>query len=1392
MNRGNIRQDASRRPYGRRDDQRGPPQSQSRGAVAVTASTSDGLNRLVDLYMENISSPGSQLELEIRFGTLGFRTLTHNDHSNVIDRILSSGYRAVGTGDYHLRIHYENMATEGRAPAKHVMSNNRFEVDGMSQIQRYCTTNELDSDVSYGPNRVRCTRKTDAYVNDEPIRPVKFNDFNFKVSLQRETNLRLESAEITRVIHNWPQTKKSFRYMKRTSFESPDSPIRFDISVVKESKRLAPPNSWMMETTYTFDQADVINSPPKYEIEIEIDNTRVGPGKFVDTPKALAFLLRRAIKLVLSGLQGTNFPVPYSELQLVANDYHYMLYKTHDKRQRREVDNPRRARRGGRGQDDDDSESGSESSSSGSGSGSGSDDSDKRQKQNVRLLARDFIGPSSVTLQRVNVSSKYDRANYQRETSVPNIRHNYTVTDKADGQRKMLFVNGTGRIYLIDTAMNIQFTGMVCRDDKLHWSLLDGEHIMHSKTGEYINMYAAFDIYFIRKVDIRHLALAFQHDDEANTNTTNFRLYYLSLFMADPKNSFHSVVQGDPAASAASLRIVAKRFRVAGKRDPNDIFACCTDILNQINDGAFTYNTDGLIFTPADTGVGMFGVGGVPSMKKCTWALSFKWKPVSHNTIDFLVTTDKNEDQSDIIHQKPNLVTCSDSPIIKYKTLTLRVGYSIERDGSPNPLHAVLDGVSKLASRTRMALPDDLPHAAVPFFPTAPYDPSAHICNIVLHNVGGIYQMRTESGEVFTDKSVVEFRYDKAREPGMRWIPIKVRHDKTLARESGNAFHVANNNWYSLHYPVEERMLKTPVMNLISANESSEDYETGVYYQKTNQKKQSASKGTLLDITSTKPIRDFHNKFVKRALISSVAKRGMTLIDFACGKGGDISKWIDCELQFVLGIDISEDNITNQYDGAYARYLNYAKYHSDASIYEATETGTGTGSGSTYAVFVKADSSNVLREMPQNALMSDAVEKETDIYHAIKQTVFGERHHDAKLVGDELSKYYGVGREGFDVSSIQFALHYFWKDVKTLHTFMRNVSECTKVGGHFIGTCYDGRAIFNMLKKVPTDGTVRYEDDRHRIISSITKRYKKQDYFDDESSLGYAIDVFAESINTMHTEYLVNMIYLERIMRDYGFELLPAKDTQRDLFLPRGYGASMGSFRDMFDMMTYYVKGMTDSVDGYDEEFDVDMEASSVSLSKRAFPENHPMKKFRKFMETTPMNLMSGKASEMTETMKAVSFVNNYFVFKKVQHIDAKTVSDAFIKNDGMVANAAAAVVAATAAAAADAIVESGNKAKELGKGKEEKEKEKEKELRVRKQIDGVVYVMDTETGELFKTAQSKEPIGKLKISSSGKRKEIEFVSDEYAAKHQLQKEKAADSSEKKRKHKDVEGTADK
>jgi hypothetical protein len=420
------------------------------------------------------------------------------------------------------------------------------------------------------------------------------------------------------------------------------------------------------------------------------------------------------------------------------------------------------------------------------------------------------------------------------------------------------------------------------------------------------------------------------------------------------------------------------------------------------------------------------------------------------------------------------------------------------------------------------------------------------------------------------------------------------------------------------------------------------------------------------------------------------------------------------------------------------------------------------------------------------------------VYRAIKQTVFGEQQHDAKLVGKALSKHFGVGRDGFDVSSIQFALHYFWKDVKTLHTFMRNVSECTKVGGHFIGTCYDGRAVFNRLKGLSNGSTLRFEDSaaEHRMIAAITKRYSKTDYLDDESCLGYSIDVFTESINAMHTEYLVNMVYLERIMRNYGFELLSETETKRDLFLPRGYGKSMGSFRDMFDIMTYYVKGMVPGSGA-----DLDAEESSVSLSKRAFPEGHPMKKYQKNHMMNLATTLFGKAGEMettNEPMRTVSFMNNYFVFKKIQHVDAKVVSDAFIKNDGMVADAVIKeqpfieTASSPLSKPINKETKGQDKGQDKGQGKgqgqdkgqgqgQDKDKDKGK---VRKQIDGVAYVMDVETGELFKSAHAKDPIGKLKVSGNGKKKEIEFVNDEQAAKHQLQKEKASEAV-KKRKHKD-------
>ena len=103
-----------------------------------------------------------------------------------------------------------------------------------------------------------------------------------------------------------------------------------------------------------------------------------------------------------------------------------------------------------------------------------------------RITSRDFVGFSSVSLEMPNITP------LNPDSDAPNIRNPYTVTEKADGIRKMLYINKTGKVYFIDVNMNVQFTGVVSGNQDYHESLLDGEHVLHDKFGAFINYYLAW------------------------------------------------------------------------------------------------------------------------------------------------------------------------------------------------------------------------------------------------------------------------------------------------------------------------------------------------------------------------------------------------------------------------------------------------------------------------------------------------------------------------------------------------------------------------------------------------------------------------------------------------------------------------------------------------------------------------------------------------------------------------------------------------------------------------------------------------------------------------------------------------------------------------------------
>ena len=68
------------------------------------------------------------------------------------------------------------------------------------------------------------------------------------------------------------------------------------------------------------------------------------------------------------------------------------------------------------------------------------------------------------------------------------------------------------------------------------------------------------------------------------------------------------------------------------------------------------------------------------------------------------------------------------------------------------------------------------------------------------------------------------------------------------------------------------------------------------------------------------------------------------------GKGGDFSKWRYSQLDFVLGIDLSRDNIEHKIDGACARYLNiYNKFrHIPKAMFLHGNSGLDIKNGSAF------------------------------------------------------------------------------------------------------------------------------------------------------------------------------------------------------------------------------------------------------------------------------------------------------------------------------------------------------------------------------------------------------------------------------------------------------------
>ena len=77
---------------------------------------------------------------------------------------------------------------------------------------------------------------------------------------------------------------------------------------------------------------------------------------------------------------------------------------------------------------------------------------------------------------------------------------------------------------------------------------------------------------------------------------------------------------------------------------------------------------------------------------------------------------------------------------------------------------------------------------------------------------------------------------------------------------------------------------------------------------------------------------------------------------------------------------------------------------------------------------------------------------------------------------------------------------YFFKNRNSFYNFIRNLSENCKVGGLCIGTCYDGKKIFNSLRSKKKEESIILMNNDVKVWE-INKLYGHEDFKNDKGNL---------------------------------------------------------------------------------------------------------------------------------------------------------------------------------------------------------------------------------------------------------------------------------------------------
>jgi hypothetical protein len=131
--------------------------------------------------------------------------------------------------------------------------------------------------------------------------------------------------------------------------------------------------------------------------------------------------------------------------------------------------------------------------------------------------------------------------------------------------------------------------------------------------------------------------------------------------------------------------------------------------------------------------------------------------------------------------------------------------------------------------------------------------------------------------------------------------------------------------------------------------------------------------------------------------------------------------------------------------------------------------------------------------------------------------------------------------------------------------FLQNIADNLKVGGFFVGCCFDGETVFNRLAPLGFGGVLSGKEGDTEMWS-VEKLYDslpdELTLPDSDGGLGRKIKVNFITIGDGHEEYLVNFVYLRSRLAEMGIDVLTSEELTG-----LGLKEASGMFKKLYDEM---------------------------------------------------------------------------------------------------------------------------------------------------------------------------------------------------------------------------------